>query len=160
MRSTLARRRLLSLLIGIAAIVVVVLLVLIAFGILRFASASTPNVTVDSAEWQILQGNTSFGIGWFGPSSRNISDADGLPVTVASGGTFSMSLSISNLDSVNHTIYSVTAAAPFRVTGYITGVGVVRPGSDEWVVSVYIAAPSVSSDSTYALALTVNALYP
>jgi len=25
---------------------------------------------------------------------------------------------------------------------------------------VYIAAPPVSSDSTYALALTVNALYP
>lgn len=159
MKLSIARRRILSILIAIAAIVVVILLVLIAIGILRLPTPSPPQVTVNSAQWQILQGNTSFGFGWFGPSVRNVTDSDGLPITVNSGGSFVMTLVISNLDKVNHTIYSVTAAAPFRVSGYVEGVGTeVRPGSDEWPVEVNVVAPTVSSDATYSLELTMNAL--
>ena len=160
MKLSLARRRLLSILIAVAAIVVVVLLILIAIGVLRLPTPSPPQVTVNAAQWQILQGNTSFGFGWFGPSTRNVTNTDGLPITVNSGGSFVMSLVVSNLDKVNHTIYSVTAAAPFRVSGYIEGVGTeVRPGSDEWLVEVTVVAPSVSSNASYTLLLTMNALY-
>jgi hypothetical protein len=160
MKRSLGSRRFLALLIAVAAVVVVVLLVLIGIGVLRLPAPATPSVAVDEVQWHILQGTTSFGFGWFGPSWRNIT-GEGYPVSVASGETFSMELTVSNLDSVNHTIYSVIAAPPFRVTQYLQGVGhPVTPGSDEWYVTVNVLAPTVSSDSSYELYLTMNALGP
>ncbi len=155
----LGRRRLLALMIAIAASVVVVLLVLIGIGILRLPTPSPPSVTVDTAVWHILQGNTSFGFGWFGPSVRYVNNTGGLPLTVSSGSTFTMEITLSNLDNKNHTIYNVSVAPPFLHATPVRGIGVaVVPGSDEWYVVVSVEAPTVSSDSTYELALTLNAL--
>jgi len=158
MKRSFGRRRLLALLIAIAAVVVVALLVLIGIGILRLPTPPTPSVTVDEVQWHILQGTTSFGIGWFGPSWRNISNA-GFPISFPSGATFAMELTLSNLDNVNHTIYTAVAGTPFRVTGTPQGINhPVTPGSDEWYVTIDVLAPSVSSDSSYDLSLTLNAL--
>lgn len=158
----LGRRRLLALMIAIAASVVVVLLVLIGIGILRLPTPSPASVSVDTAVWHILQGNTSLGPGWFGPSVRYVNSTGGLPLTVvSSGSTFTMVILLSNLDTVNHTIYDVSVAPPFLHATPLQGIGVaVVPGNDEWKVEVGVQAPTVSSDSTYELDLTLNALTP
>jgi len=164
MKRKLSRNRILELAIGIVAAIVVVLLVLIGTGILRLPATSPPTVTVTGAQWNILQGTTRDGFGWFGNSTRYANDSDGLPLSITSGGTFGMSLTLSNLDSQNHTIYSVTAGSPFTVVTTKPLIGssgaTVIAGSDDWVITVTLRAPSVSSDSSDYLNITLNAIPP
>ncbi|HYA58503.1 MAG TPA: hypothetical protein VEH57_08625 [Thermoplasmata archaeon] len=158
MSRRLSRRRFWDLVIAAAAGVVVVLIALVGLGILVLPARSSPSVTVDAVDWTILQGKTRLGIGWFGQSYVNLSNTDGLPYSVTSGGRFSVSLTLSNLDSFNHTIYSVTAQSPFQVASVSpTLPRMVPSGEDDWFMSVSVTAPSVSSDSSYILFLTVNA---
>jgi hypothetical protein len=162
MKRKLSRNRIIELAITVVAVVVVILLVLIGTGILRLPSTSPATVTVNFAQWNILQGNTKFGYGWFGQSPRYVNASDGLPISVTSGGTFGMSISLSNLDSQNHTIYTVFAGSPFGVVATNPKLGsagaTVISGSDDWVITVTLRAPSVSSDATYSLNITLNAI--
>jgi hypothetical protein len=159
MRRRWTRTRLLELLVAFATGVVIVLLVLIGTGILVLPSSSSATVTITAAQWHLEQGTTKFGFGWFGPDVINSTEADGLPIQVASGATFQLALTLSNLDSVNHTIYSVTAGSPFQVTGSTPHLpALVLSGADDWNLAVTIAVPSVASDSSYSVELTVVAL--
>jgi len=159
MKRRFTRTRILEILIGIAAGAVVILLVGIGSGVLTLPSSSPPSVTVDAAQWNILQGTTRGGFGWFGPSTINITDKDGLPIEVASGGTFSLSLSLSNLDSSNHTLFSVEASSPFRTVSTVpTLPRTVPSGEDDWSFTVTLAAPTVSTNTAFTVVLTVNAL--
>ena len=164
MKRKLSRNRILELAIGVVAVIVVVLLVLIGTGILRLPASSPSTVTVTGAQWNILQGNTRDGFGWFGNSTRYANDSDGLPLTVNSGQTFGMSLTLSNLDDQNHTIFSVTAGSPFTVVSTRPVIGTsaatVIAGSDDWVITVTLRAPSVSSDTSSSLTITLNAIPP
>ncbi|HXQ49443.1 MAG TPA: hypothetical protein VN842_06710 [Thermoplasmata archaeon] len=145
--------------IGAVAGVVVVLLVLIGSGILVRPSTATPTVTVTEVQWVLLQGTTRDGFGWFGPSYINVTDADGLPVTVASGWTLTLSVILANLDSSNHTISLVTPSPPFVVDHTTPALpSAVDSGEDDWDLGVTVTAPSVSVDSSYVLVLTLDAI--
>jgi len=146
--------------IGAGTGVIVVLLVLIGSGILVRPSSSGTTVTVDEVEWVILQGTTRGGFGWFGPSYINVTAADGLPATVASGGTLTLSVILANVDSSNHTVSMVTVSPAFRVAGTTPHLPAsVVSGADNWDLAVTLVAPSVSSDTTYAnVILTVDAI--
>ena len=164
MKRKWSRSRILELAIVVVAVIVVVLLILIGTGILRIPAPSSPTVTVTGAQWNILQGNTKVGYGWFGASPRYANSSDGLPLTVSSGGTFGMSLTLSNLDDQNHTFYSVVADSPFTVVSTKPAIGsagaTVISGSDDWVITVTLRAPSVSSDTSDSLNITLNAIPP
>lgn len=72
-----------------------------------------------------------------------------------------MELILSNLDSVNHLMKSLIAAPPFRATQYVQGGShQVTTGSDEWHVTAGALAPTVSSNYTSQLNLTMVALSP
>lgn len=161
MKRRLSRHRAWQLAIGIVAGLVVVLLVLIGLGILTLPAPAPSKVTITQVQWTILQGTTTFGFGWFGPSTRIANNSSGLPVEVASGGRFTVTLSLSDLDSANHTIYSVLAASPFRVVSTVPSIPAkVVSGMDDFTLNVDVAVPTVSSDTSYVVDLTVDALPP
>lgn len=158
MKPRFSRRRAVEIAVGVVTGIVVVLLVLIGIGVLVLPSSGPASVTVTEVQWTIHQGTTGLGYGWFGPSTVNVTDADGLPLAVASGTTFSLSLVLSNIDTSNHTIESVSAAGPFRVVGTSPGLpSTVPSGSDDWSLFVTVAAPAVSSGVSYTVALAVYA---
>ncbi len=115
---------------------------------------------MDEVEWVILQGTTHGGFGWFGPSYINVTDADGLPTTIPSGGTLTLSVILANVDSSNHTVSMVTASPAFSVAGTTPHFPAsVASGADDWDLAVTLVAPSVSSDTTYATVIvTVDAI--
>jgi len=154
----MTRTRMWELGIGAAAGVVVVLLVLIGSGILVRPSSAPPTLTLEGVQWVILQGTTRDGFGWFGPSTINVTGADGLPVTVLSGGTLTLSVILANLDSANHTVSKVTASSFFRVTGTTPGLPAsVDSGEDDWDLGVMLTASSVPNDTTVTqLVLTID----
>jgi len=161
MKLRLTRPRLLELLVAFATGIVIVLLVLIGTGTLVLPAASGAKVTIAAAQWHIEQGTTKSGFGWFGPNEINATEADGLPIEVAPGGTFQLVLTLSNLDSVNHTIYSVSAASPFGVVSSVPRLPtLVISGADDWNLAVTVSVPGSSDGSSYTVELTVVALSP
>jgi hypothetical protein len=157
----LGRSGLLKVLIVIASIVVCALVAMVGLGVLVLPTHSSPTVTVRWALFKIQQGTDKFGHGWFGPDEVNETNWSGFPIQVASGSQFEVVLSISNLDTVNHTIYSAVAAPPFSVAGSSPGLPkLVLSGEDDWQIGVYVDAPSVGSDATYGLTITLDAVPP
>lgn len=151
------RSRLLGVAVGVAAIVVATLFVLIALGYLALPSTPSPKVSLTGVRWTIVQGTTSSGIGWFGPSQFNYSTADGYPIEIALGGTVSIPWSFSNYDSVNRTIYSVVVAAPFTFVSCHPGLPVSVPsGTDDGFVGITVRAPNGAGQSV-ELNLTLDA---
>jgi hypothetical protein len=157
-RHRLTRHQLWEIGIGAAAGVVVVLLILVGSGILVRPSSTAPTVTVIEVQWTILQGETRGGFGWFGPSYVNVTSADGLPVTIGSGESLTMSIILANLDSANHTVSMVTAHPPFSVVRTTPALpSRVDSGEDDWDLAVTVVAPTVTSDTSYTLDLTIDA---
>jgi len=152
------RARLWTIAVLAATIVVAALLVLIALGILVLSAPATPTVTVTGVEWHIDQGTTSRGIGWFGPSEINTTPYDGFPVSIASGHTFNVVLKLSDLDSVNHSIYSLIVGAPFTFSSSSPRLpALVSSGEDDWSMVVTVTVPTVSSSETLGVNVTVDA---
>lgn len=147
---------LLRIAIGVMAAVVVVLLILIGLGTLVLPSSSNPTVTITEVRWTIEQGTDSNGHGWFGNSSINETDEDGLPAQVPSGGVFTVQVTL--LATSNKTIYTATADSPFTVTNTVPQLPAKPVGVDDFVFQVVVRAPSVSSDATYVLLVTLDAL--
>lgn len=144
---------------GVVATILVVLLVLIALGYLVLPSSPPATVTIEKVEWTILQGTTSQGHGWFGNSSFNWSTADGYPVAIKAGTTFELPWSPSNLDTVSHTVYSISVSSPFSCVSSRPALPTsVPPGDgDDGGFNFGISIPGSSSGS-YTLEITVNAL--
>ncbi|HYA57425.1 MAG TPA: hypothetical protein VEH57_03050 [Thermoplasmata archaeon] len=155
------RTRLWVALVGVVVAVAVVLLVLVGTGILVLFPAAHPTVTVTGAEWEIQQGLSKLGRGWFGPSPVYQNGTNGFPVTVASGGKFPGVLVLSDLDVRNHTINATVAQLPFSVACTSPGLpAMVVSGQDNWVLDVTFTAPTVTSSETLYLVVTVDALTP
>ncbi|MGD0257829.1 MAG: hypothetical protein ABSB90_08140 [Thermoplasmata archaeon] len=151
--------RWLNLALGLAAGVVAILVVLVATGVLFLPPSGTTEVRIVGVEWTIEQGTTASGFGWFGPNTINQTDTAGLPFSVSPGNSFVLVLGLSNLDSVNHTIHSVTATSPFVVTSTTPATPrVVLAGEDDWFLRVFLTAPSVSTTTSFTVDLTVDAL--
>jgi hypothetical protein len=150
------RRRLLGVAVACAAAVIVVVLVLIGLGVIILPSPSPATLTITEVQWTILQGNDPDGRGWFGDSPINETNQNGLPLHVDSGNTFSVAVAL--VGSADHTIYSVIAASPFRTLSTSPALPFTTTGVDDFVLSATVAAPTVSSSSSYVIVLTVNAL--
>jgi|SRR5271157_857010 len=139
------RRRVLNLGLAIGAVVVVILLLLVAFGYLAVPSSSVGQVTLYEIRWTVHQGTTSSGQGWFGPSQFNYSLADGYPVKVAPGETLTIPWAFSNYDVTNHTIIAILVGAPFTFVRTLPALPAVVPsGTDDAFLSVAIRAPSIA----------------
>ena len=138
------------------AAVVVVLLVLIGLGTLILPSPSNPTVTITGVRWTIEQGTDSNGHGWFGNSTINETGEDGLPAQVTSGGVFTVQVTL--LATSNKTIFTATASSPFTVVYTVPGLPAQPIGVDDFLFEVAVRAPSVSSDSSYIVLITLDAL--
>jgi hypothetical protein len=156
-RRRLSRHSVWWIAIGAAAAVVLILLALILRGYLVIPSVSPAQVTITDVVWKIQEGNNSFGLGWFGPST--VDATNGLPIEVKSGGTFTVVLVLTSFDVANHTIHTVLASSPFTVAYTSPSLpAVVLSGEDDFALSVKVGAPSVTSDTSYQLVLTIDAL--
>lgn len=142
--------------IAVMAAAVVVLLVLIGLGFLVLPSTSNPTVTVTEIRWTIEQGTNSNGHGWFGNGSINETIADGLPLHVSSGGVFTVLVTL--LATSNKTIFTATADSPFTVVYTIPTLPTTPVGVDDFTFEAAVRAPSVSSDTSYVLLITLDAL--
>jgi hypothetical protein len=153
------RRRptLLTVLLGIAAGGLSVLLALIGFGWLVLPSPASPQVTVTGVHWRIIQGENPRGLGWFGPEYLNSTSADGFPLAVSSGGSFSVDRLLSNVDLVNHTVYTVTVGAPFRLVSTDPPIPTTVPtGEDDYIFGVTVSAPNVGASESVPLNVTID----
>jgi hypothetical protein len=155
------RSRIIWLALAAVAILVAVLVVLVAVGSLVLPSSDAPTVTITSIDWNIVQPQTHPGNqsgGPFGPDWINETYADGLPLKVSSGSVFSLSLTM--LATSNHTIFSIGASTAFAVTATSPSLPTTPAGVDDFLLKVYLRAPSISSDQSFALLITINALTP
>ena len=167
------RRRLLrrgiTIAVIVAAIVVVVLVALVADNILVLPGSSPAPVTISYVHLIIEEGNVSGpsqGTWFGGPWFLNYSTTEGFPIQVASGGTFNIVWeNIINFDTVNHTIYSVTAYSPgnghpFTIANTVPALPqhyiADREGGN---LAMYVTVPTTPG-KTYAVTLVVDALSP
>ena len=157
MRLRLTRRHFWPLAIAVATVVVVALLILIGFGVLVLPSSSPDRITITEVQWTIEQGTTSAGFGWFGPSQRIASNTSGLPVRIALGDKFTMPLSLSDLDSVNHTIQTVSVVSPFSLDRTVPALPAkVISGMDDYVFSVTLGTADASAGHSYTVYITLS----
>lgn len=146
---------------GAAAVVVAALLVLVATGVLRPSSApSTDPVTVSEVHWTIIQGTVpgNSSQGWFGPNEYNYTHAEGYPLEVAAGGTFTVSWVVSNVGGASHTVYSVAAGAPFVVVSSHPALPLAVPAGEDDATFVFTIQAPNSPGGGFALSLTVTAV--
>lgn len=151
-------RRVLTFVIAAVAIVVVVLLALIAEGILVLPSNSPAPVTISSVQLQIDQGVTVNGDPWLGPSIINYTSAEGYPIQVAPGGTWSVAWTFINFDNVPLTISQVSPhpSPPFSNPTTVPSLPyTVAAGDDDGALSIIVTAPS-DPGATYSVILVVT----
>jgi hypothetical protein len=148
--------------------VVVALLILVAVGVLVLpGTAGAAPVRVNAVEFTIEQGTNSSGFGWFGQSDFSYTGlANGYPFTPTAGSPFNVSIYLDNYDSVSHTVYSVTAGAPFTFKGSNPALpatippGVAGPEGPEGVyLEVTFVAPSTPG-ANLTLFVTINTIPP
>jgi len=139
------------------AVFIVILLALLALGVLVFPSAGSQTVEVTGVQWTIVQGTTSNGIGWFGPSTFNYTQVDGYPINVTVGHTVGIPWSFSNYDVVNRTIIGVVVGSPFVFVGSSPAFPVSVPsGTDDAFLSVTVRVPD-QGGASLEIYLTVYA---
>jgi len=148
------RQRLLRWGIVAAASVVAILLVLIGLGYLVLPSNSPADVTITAVHWTVLQGTTSSGQGWFGPSEFNYTD-NGWPAQVTPGGSIAIPWSFSMYDTTNRTIYAILVGAPFSLRYCSPSLPILTGATDDGFVSVAVNVPSQGGLSA-ALSITVE----
>jgi len=156
-RSRRTVRRLIFFAVIAVAIVVVALVALVADGVLVLPSNSSAPVTITSVHLEIDQGNTSGGHPWFGPSSIYYGAANGYPLSVAAGASWSVVWTFINFDDVAHTVYKVSPATPFTIgTTQPTLPYSVPAGYDDGALAINVIAPS-NPGATFAVTLVVQA---
>jgi hypothetical protein len=144
----------------IVAVVLVVLEVLIAGGYLVVNSSGKSPVTVSSVYLKVQQGKGATGNPWFLPGYVNYTSNDGYPLQVSPGGTWKVVWNFLQVDTVNHTLYSVTVTSPFTIQSTSPALPWIVPPADEnGVLAIYVTAPSTSG-VTYSITLNINAITP
>lgn len=156
-------RRWVTVAIVAVAAVVVILLALILGGVLVLPGSGPASVTITGVHLVVLEGNTSNGIPWFGPTSPSTNYTTGFPLSVGPGKTFSIVwASFINFDSVAHTIRAVTwtTSPATNVTKPTTVPGLpdtIPADGDDENLGIYMTAPSTPG-ATYAVTVVVDAL--
>jgi len=151
-------RRVIFLAIVVVAVVVVVLVALVAEGVLVLPSNSPAPVTISYVHLQILEGNGSNQLPWFGPSFINYSAAEEYPIHVAPGGTWSVVWNFINFDSVAHTVSKVGTPTPLFTIGAIQPAlpYTLPAGNDHGALAIDVTAPSTPG-ATYWVTVVVDA---
>ncbi|MCI4368987.1 MAG: hypothetical protein L3K09_05435 [Thermoplasmata archaeon] len=130
----------------VAAAIVGVVVVVVVFQ--PFTPRPPPQVEVMGIKWTFDQGNTSQGIPWFLPFGTNDSGgANGFPIYVSSGATFTVSVYLANTDKQAHSLVLVEIKPPFRVaSAHPAPPTIIQPGQDGWLeVGVIVDAPGGSA---------------
>jgi len=143
------------------AIFVVILVALVAGGVLVLFSNSPPPVTISSVHLIIQEGNTTSGVPWFGPWSINYTSAEGFPLQVAPGNTFTIVwANVINFDSMPHTMYKVNPSSPFTIASTLPALPHTVPqDSTDFNLAISVGVPSTGG-STYAVTLVVDCVTP
>jgi len=145
--------RLLALALIAAAVVVVILLVLILGGVLVLTSNGPAPVTIDGVHLQIHEGNGTAGP-WFGPDSIYYGTAEGYPLQVAPGGTWTVNWFFVSVDPHFHNVTGVLPQGGFtRGTTQPPLPYEVGP-NDDGALTIPLIAPSTAG-ATYALVTVV-----
>jgi hypothetical protein len=158
----LRRRTLWTIAVGVAATVLVVLLILIAAGVLVVPGTASPSpVSVSSVQFTIEQGTNKSGNGWFGPNTITYTGlANGYPFRVAPGDGFSVPITFENYDSAPHTLYNITVQPPFAFAGSSpTLPQTLRAYQDDAYLLIDVTAPSAPG-ATLTLFIFINAIPP
>jgi hypothetical protein len=144
----------------LVAVVLVTLLVLIGLGYLVLPSSPPSTITISEIQWTIAQGNTSNGVGWFGPSSFVSGENADYPRTVPVNQAVTVVWNAQNNDgSTGHVVYSVAILnAGFSIVSEHPALPECVPVNDEGISFHFgVGIPSGASGS-YALKIDVNAL--
>jgi hypothetical protein len=149
-----SRHPLLTVSIIAAAIVVVVLVALIAFGVLVLPSNGPAAVTIQSVHLKVIEGNTSQGDPWLEPNVVNYTSAEGYPHSLAPGATWTVVWQFINFDDVSHNVTFVAPSAPFAKPAVVPSLPYGVRAGDEGTLTMTLTAPSTPG-VTYALTLTV-----
>ncbi len=148
-------RRLVTIAIIAASIVVVILVALIGLGVLVQPASQTSPVTITSVHLEIDQGTSSSGLPWLGPSSINYTSAEGYPVHVSPGKTWTVVWTFANLDSVFHNVSQVSPNSPFTKPATDPSLPYAVGPGEEGALSIILTAPSTPG-ATYAVTLNVS----
>lgn len=153
-------RRLLTFAISAVAIVVVVLVVMIGTGVLVLPSKDPARVTISMVQLQIEQGTNPSGVGWFGMSTINYTSAEGYPIQVALGGTWSVAYTFFNLDDRPHNITMVTPSPQeyFSIEGTVPALPYAIGAGEDGAISIIVTVDPSTPVATYAVILVVAAV--
>jgi len=145
----------------IVTAVLVSLLVLIGLGYLTLPKSAPGSVTVSEVQFTVVQGTTSGGSGWFGPSTFTYGNNAGFPRTETVGQSFGLPWAPQNFDSTPHTIYTVSVGNPgfCLSTSHPALPDSVPPGDDGGEFEFSIGVPS-SASGAVTLEITIDALNP
>jgi hypothetical protein len=157
-------RRAIYIAVVLMAVVVVTLTILVASGVLVLRSSGSGSVTVRSVYLNVDQGRTSGGSLWFVPGDVNYTSANGYPVQVSPGGSWTIVWTFFSMDTVSHTIYRVVVTsspnASFTFHSSTPSIPLTVPGGDEDAkLAITITAPSTPGIS-YAVTVNVIANSP
>ncbi len=161
----LGRRQKWTLAVLIAVGLLVVLLGLVAAGVLRVpASGPAAPVKIQVVCVTILQGTNATGYPWFGPSPFCMSGIGyNLPYSSAAGSTVNLPIPILNLDTNNHTLYSVQVGPPFTLQQtlpplpYEVDSFIYNPEGIDGGLMVFVTLPN-SPGLSAGVNVTINAL--
>jgi hypothetical protein len=138
--------------------VLITLLVLIGLGYLTLPKAAPNQITISEVNWTILQGTTSGGMGWFGPSNFTYGHNAGYPRTQTTGTSFGLPWTPQNFDSTSHTVYSVSVgnAGWAVLSSHPALPDSLPPGDDSGEFQFTISVPS-GATGTIVLDVTIDA---
>ncbi|MGP8075553.1 MAG: hypothetical protein ACLP8Y_02290 [Thermoplasmata archaeon] len=147
-------RRILTYAVIAVAILVVVLLALVEGGVLVLSSNSPAPVTISSVHLVISEGSTA-GTPWFGPSSINYTAAEGYPIQVSPGGSWTVVWTFFSLDTKPHNVTGVFPFSPFTLKSTMPGLPYAVAPGDDGALAMSITAPS-SAGGTYAVTVNID----
>jgi hypothetical protein len=150
-----------ALLFVVVTVILISLLVLIGLGYLTLPKSAPANVTVTEVQFTVVQGTTSSGSGWFGPSTFVYGNNAGFPRTEPAGQSFGLPWAPQNFDTTPHTIYTVSVGNPgFCIASTHPALpDSVPPGDDGGQFEFSISIPS-SASGTLSIEITIDALNP
>jgi hypothetical protein len=141
----------LYLLLVIAVVVVIALAVGLHYA---FSSTSLAQVTVEGGVVHIGEGQDANGY-WFGyPAINFTGSAQGYPLTLSAGASFTIQFEMNNDDVVNHTVEGVTVESPFTLQKTSFHIPAVIPTGNDVDLILYLLAPSTSG--TYSFSVTIT----
>jgi hypothetical protein len=120
-----------------------------------YTSTSVASVTIEGGTIHIDEGQNGSGY-WFGAPDLTLNgSADGYPLALHAGGTFEVAFTLTNQDTHNHTVASVSASGPFVLLAVEPPLpAVVPPGFDAYF-HLTLRAPTTAG--SYSFAVTVAA---